>query len=334
RIFSAFTQEDGSTTRMHGGTGLGLSITKKLVNIMGGEIFVTSKKGVGSTFWCNIPFTVANTTRLYETRTLAGMNVLVVDEDEVTRDVTMKRLRDWQATVVATGANYEAIDNWKKKIDDGKKYAVIVNLDDENRKETILEKFSELSSKNILRILLVNSIRDRVKLGGIYKILQKPIKLSQLHDCIKVFQDAKLPAQGPVSTDSTSFQKYEAHVLIVDDNIVNQTVMSGLVRRYGVSFDVANNGVEAVNAVSEKSYDVVFMDCQMPIMDGFEATREIRKSAGANRNVAIIAMTANAMDSDREKCISAGMDDYISKPITTAALESVLGAYLLKKKQA
>ncbi|MCF8130537.1 MAG: response regulator [Deltaproteobacteria bacterium] len=339
-IFSSFTQVDGTTTRRFGGTGLGLSISKRLVELMGGRMGLESEEGKGSTFWFTIPFVKQDKRQKLPMKTrqsVRGSHILIVDDNATNRTILNK-------TLVSFGCFPEEAESGKEAL------ALLAQRNAESRPfDAILldHQMPEMDGEDVARairsqplmdntrILILTSVGERgdarrFKELGCAAYLTKPVRQSQLLDALAetlVDPDIEAGYQGKdrsmeIITRHSLGEDVagKAHVLVVEDNLVNQKVAARILEKAGHGVDVANNGVEAVAAIQNGSYDMVFMDIQMPEMDGYAATDEIRKMAPEFSELPIVAMTAHAMKGDREKCIAAGMDDYISKPVQPKGL--------------
>ncbi len=375
RLFQPFSQADGSTTRKYGGTGLGLAICKRLVEMMGGTIGVTSRAGEGSCFWFRVNLRKqAETSRGDESSAvaLAGLRVLIVDDKAINRRILELMTRKWgmQPTLVDSGSAALQIlspQHGRRRFD-----VVLLDVDmgatDGIELASAIKKHAEGAE---IRLVLLTSIGRRgdakkAREAGLAAYLTKPVRERQLQDCLVTIMTQR-PSPLRATTTNDPFPLVTRHtlaetkaevdlrILLAEDNIINQKVAVRLFQRLGYRIDVVVNGREAVEAMSRIRYDVVFMDCQMPDMDGFEATRLIREREAAEiassvelrvsgprpndsgshpetgnqklettHRVPIIAMTANVMQGDRERCLAAGMDDYLSKPISADALAGAL----------
>lgn len=331
-IFDEFVQADGSTTRMYGGTGLGLSITKKLVDLMGGEIGVESEPGRGSRFWVTLLLEKQKGTYV-KTETvmpdMREMKVLVADDNRTNRTILVKILETFGFDADYAGSGSEAISMLKKAALPGSDPYKLLLLDmqmpgmDGEQTTVVIKNTPEISDTVVIILTSLGSRGDvaRLRSIGCAGYLVKPVKQSLLLDTIVTAMTGKSSGQASethsvITRHSLKEQKHrDMRILIVEDNPTNQKMTAIMIEKAGYKADIAANGRLAVEAVGKTYYAVILMDIQMPEMDGYEATREIRKKETDLRHSVIIAMTANAMKEDREHCLKAGMDDYISKPI-------------------
>jgi PAS domain S-box-containing protein len=338
-LFKSFSQVDASVTRKYGGTGLGLAVSKQLVELMGGEIGVTSTEGQGSEFW----FMVRLAKRLSPAQTetapaeVANARILVVDDNRETRQKLVALLQSFKTRAAEAKDGKSALAALLLASQAGDPFQAAVldkqmpGMDGITLAETIK---SDASLKNT-RLVLMTDLGQagegkRMEEIGVAAYLTKPVRRSDLFDCLAVVlagSAAKKPVHPLVTKHLISeMRRSNLRILLVEDNNVNQQVALGLLKKFGLKADVAGNGAKAIEALIARDYDLVFMDVQMPVMDGFEATNRIRDPHSGVRNpaVKIIAMTAHAMKGDREACLDAGMDDYISKPVTAETLSQVL----------
>jgi CheY-like chemotaxis protein len=344
-LFEPFVQADTSTTRKYGGTGLGLAICKKLVHLMGGEIGAESEEGKGSTFWFTIKLVPAGEqlARL-SLEKLQKLKILVADDNATNRKIFQCYLQNWQMDATVVENADKALRELKDADQQNKPYHLLITdymMPDKNGLELGQEvKTTRLSRYPIM--ILCTSFADRSQHEkamsiGFSAYLTKPIRQSQLLDTITrvISQNDNVKIDEHDTSSQTTTQKEKhlnyagAKVLLVEDNPINQKVATLLLGKLGVKPEIAKNGEEAVNLLKAKSFDLVFMDCQMPVMDGFAATEAIRKmEKHTGKHTIIIAMTAHAMKGDREKCIQAGMDDYIAKPIRPDELQKIITRWL------
>ena len=369
-IFRSFEQVDGSTTRKYGGTGLGLSITRQFVEMMGGEIRVESPNrfgleedsntrkqephigGPGSIFHFTVCFKLSRPKEIRIPRPkphdLSGMPVLIVDDNYTNRILLQEMITSWGLVPTITASGKEAIDCFNKAFGSGTPYRLILldmqmpELDGFDVAKIIKD---DPSGEDVRIILLSSSGQrgdtDRCKEVGISGYLPKPIKQSDLFDAILMTMG--LPSEE-TPTVITRHKIYEAretfNILLAEDNLINQTLAIKLLEARGHRVTLASNGVEAVAEFKKGDFDLILMDIQMPEMDGFEATKAIRDLEGESRKekkstierIPIVAMTAHAMTGDREKCIAADMDDYVSKPIKPEALYSIINKVARKSQ--
>ncbi|MBI3650720.1 MAG: response regulator, partial [Acidobacteria bacterium] len=347
-VFEKFTQADTSTTRKYGGTGLGLAICKQLTELMGGQIGVSSVVGEGSNFWYTLPLALSNeeASAPVPAIDLTGVRVLVVDDNEINRRVLHEQLSNWGMRNGGYASSEEALQALREAqaVGDPYRIAILDNLLPEMDGEALgkaIKADPALSDTLLVMLTSVGFIgaARRMLEAGFAAYLIKPIHQLQLMEamtnawriglCEAAVKRSPSPQLG--RERQTDTPKIEARVLVVEDHIVNQKVARRILEKMGCHVDLAANGREAVEMVALLPYDLVFMDCRMPVMDGFQATAEIRKSQGAK--LPIIAMTAHAMQGDREKCLVAGMDDYISKPVRFHTVEKALQTWLTDKPQ-
>ena len=337
-VFDSFSQADTSTTRKYGGTGLGLAISTQLVSMMNGKIWVESQLGKGTTFHFEVELGVGSASdsglaaRLSD---LVGLPVLVVDDNETNRQILNELLRSWgiDPTCVADGAT--ALETMVQAEQDGKPFPLVL-LDcmmPEMDGFGVAERVRADDRIADTRALMISSgvrggDRERCRDLGIARLMSKPIVQSELLDAIIDVMGKSDPSSASGPSGSVAIASVPLRVLLVEDGFVNQRVAVGLLTRMGHSVEVAEDGLTGVQAWRAGEFDLILMDWQMPVMDGQEATELIRreeKSTGAH--IPIIAMTAAAMKGDRERCLKAGMDDYISKPIDPETLSETLAKH-------
>jgi PAS domain S-box-containing protein len=342
-LFSKFTQVDASTTRKFGGTGLGLAISKQLSELMGGEIGVNSVEGKGSEFWFTVRLGKQADAPTFSLPLvdLAGQRVLVVDDNATNRDVVRCQLNAWGLLAEEAADGPSALALLYKAKDAEKPFScAILDLQMPGMSGTVLAQAIKADAKlKETPLILLTSITQKgdakqMQEIGFSAYLTKPIRNSDLLDSLKVVlsNDTSAEASRPIVTRHTirEMKRSGVRVLLAEDNMVNQQVALGILKKLGVNADKVANGLEAIKALEAIPYDLVLMDCQMPELDGYEATARIRseESAVLNHAVPIIAMTANAMQGDKQKCLDAGMNDYIAKPISSEALAKALEKWL------
>ena len=344
RLFRSFSQVDASTTRRYGGTGLGLAISRRLSELMGGEMWVESEgvPGKGATFYFTIQATAApSLSRPFlkeDQPEIAGKRLLIVDDNQTNRRILTLQAASWQMIASATGSPTEALA-WLQA---GESFdAVITDMQmPEMDGLALAQSIRDLQTPTAdLPLIMLTSLGNRDALQGsqanpveFAAFLTKPVKPSQLFNAlVRVFtgKEREVPEPPTATTqhfDATMGQRHPLHILLAEDHPTNQKLALRILERLGYRADVAANGLEAVEAVLRQHYDVVLMDVQMPEMDGLEATRRIRQleSESGSQRLPIVAMTANAMRGDRELCMAAGMDDYVSKPIRVETLVKAL----------
>jgi len=348
KVFESFGQADASTTRKFGGTGLGLSIARQLVSLMGGELGVDSVPGQGSTFWFTLILPLAPAPQNAPNEiSLSGIRILVVDDGDVNRRVLREQLEGWRMRADTASSGKEGLERLREAASSGDPYQMAI-LDflmpgmDGASLGRIIQSDAKISSTRL--VLMSSSARrgdgQHMLQAGFSGFLVKPARGDTLRDVLATVQAEPRGARSPDRQLVTRYSVAEAkaatstpkserprdiyRVLVAEDNIVNQKVAMAMLQTLGCRVDVAANGQEAVNMLSRLSYDIVFMDCQMPELDGYEATASIRDEEGSARHTPIVAMTASALPEDRERCLKAGMDDYISKPVTKERLLEVL----------
>ncbi len=327
KIFEAFQQEDASTTKKFGGTGLGLAICKQLVESMHGKIGVESSVAKGSIFWFEIPFKeMLSQVDVHDSRhsTASGLRIFVVDDSKMVRMNLQQTFEAWGAYIVCV----ESGDQAEKLLREAsyKKRPFDVCFVDElmgdiNGIELIRNIAKDAEIAPMKMVLMTNQYNPEAfvdRFGEIDSYVKKPLRQSTLFNCISDMINMPVPIitdKNKIATGSTSIPNFNATVLIVEDNNANQQVAQAMLERLGCRCSIANNGIEALKLLELAKYDAVFMDCNMPEMDGYETTNKVRQLESEISQIPIIAMTANVLKGDREKCIQAGMNDYTKKPL-------------------
>jgi two-component system, sensor histidine kinase and response regulator len=351
RLFQSFSQVDSSTTRKYGGTGLGLTISKQLAEKMGGRISVESKEGKGSTFWFTAVFkkqTEARGEKRVLPMDIKGKRFLIVDDNKTNRYILEKQLTLWECRYEEASGGEEALEKLKAASNAKDPFEIAI-LDMQMPKMDGAELGTRVKQNPDLKntiLVLMSSMGQRgdakqLKDIGFAAYLIKPVKQSQLFECLTtvacMHKESEAKQQAAIVTRHSLVEdhKHNTRILLAEDNRINQKVAINILKKLGYSADIAANGKEAVKALKMIPYNIVLMDCQMPEMDGYDATREIRNpdSKVQDHNVTIIAMTANAMNEDREKCLKSGMDDYLSKPVKPQELDTMLKKWLSKKSE-
>ena len=337
-LFEAFTQVDASTTRKFGGTGLGLAICKGLVTAMGGTIEVESEVGEGATFIVTLTFERGSAGARQpraQPGMLRGKRAACLDDNQTNLAVLKKQLESWEMEVSASADPLTFLDSLGQAPD---VFLLDFHMPTKNGLEVVelLRRQPEYADIPVMMLTSVSfqGRKKELRAKGIAEQLRKPVKLSSLENSLRaLLSDGTVLAAGPSASaaepNARQTQLMESRrrlrILVVEDNAVNQRLAKAMLVRGGFHCDVVNNGEEALDMLSHLPFDIVLMDCQMPVMDGFEAARAIRdREAGTDRHLPVIAMTANAMEGDAERCIAAGMDGYLSKPVSTQRLYAEL----------
>jgi PAS domain S-box-containing protein len=356
-LFNKFSQVDSSVTRQYGGTGLGLAISKQLAELMGGHIGVNSEEGKGSEFW----FTARLAKQVEKIASipsadLIGVRVLVVDDNATNREILVIRLAFWGMRPAEAKSGPGALQALEKALDENDPFRIAVidmqmpGMDG----ETLGRRIQADDRLKDIRMVMLTSLGIRGDASHFQKIgfaayVTKPIRNQELKTVLSMALSGQdRPSQRVIATRHTAreslpfFENSKARILLADDNITNQQVALGILKKLGLRADAVANGAEVLNALESLPYDLILMDVQMPVMDGMEATRRIREkekgksdqaarrceSQAVNFHIPIIAMTAHAMQGDREQCLAAGMNDYVSKPVSPQALTDCLKKWL------
>ncbi len=338
-LFKPFTQADASTTRKYGGTGLGLSICKKLVNLMDGDIQVASRYGHGATFSFDIHLVVEETEEntLLDFKILRDRKILIVDDHMQNRKILCEYLRPLTTKIDIARSVKEAISML-----DGQYELILIDYQMPELNGIDLAKYITSTNQGAKLVLLSSSYEKRHHSSEFSDMfagyLVKPIKRNDLLKTLMVVmsQDTSLNHKENLTSKlnmTELFQQFKPHLLLVEDNLINQKLLISYFDKKGALCDIATNGFEAIEAVNKRKYDLIFMDCQMPKMDGYTATKYIREQEGENKHIPIIAMTAHVLPEEKEKCRAAGMNDYLSKPIKFEEMDELIVHYVHPSKE-
>lgn len=346
KLFQVFTQADASTTRKYGGTGLGLAITKRIVNILNGHIYVQSEVNKGSQFFVNLSFEKINSEgdeQKFHDERLNKLNIMVVENSSSITMVFEEYLRNTGCLLIKSESSLEALKILESMADEDipKIMFIEYKLSVINGIELSKRLLAEEKFRSIKLILVTSSVQKydmkKVIELGFSGYLSKPIKKKDFINIVTEaagfnYNELEKSLTDESQIQCTSEKDEKEIILLVEDMVTNQKLQSIIIKKIGYETEIANNGEQAVEMSNRKKYGLIFMDCQMPVMDGYKATEIIKDKSIFNQNTPIIAMTANAMEGDKEKCIKAGMDDYISKPVLIESIKTIIKQYLNDKK--
>lgn len=337
KVFEHFSQADTQTTRQFGGTGLGLAICKHLVELMHGKIWVESVLGKGSKFFIDLSFPKAR--QIWTTRPTAeafkDVRVLIVDDNQTNREILLGQLKNWKMCIHSASCGEEALNLMNQAVEAGKPFQLVI-LDMHMPGMDGLQLARNIKSQpqlaNTQLMMLTSTFTNGDQLTqqetGILRCISKPIRQS---DLFNVINSILIPSPLKKSMEETPLNPItlmQGAILLAEDNPVNQQVARAMLEKLGLQTVLAVNGQEAVDLAKKGHFDLILMDVQMPIMDGYRATTLIRQCADNLQHIPIIALTANAMSGDRQKCLDAGMNDFLSKPFTLVQLKSILERWL------
>lgn len=340
KLFDSFTQADLSTTRKYGGTGLGLAICKKLVEIMKGDIGIESKLGEGSTFWFSGKFEKGSSveTRNYTLTSIKNKRIMLISSNSDTQTIFANYLNSFGCQMITISSAKIGLLKIEKMNNNGEQLDLVISdliMLEMNGMEFGNAVRKIISSKKLPMILFSSrgfrGDASKAQKNGFQGYLSKPITQSQIHNCtMEILKaDPSKRANEIITKHNSENVTANLKILLVEDNLINQKVASTIINKMGYEYDIANNGLVAVKMTSQTQYDLILMDMQMPKMDGITATKMIRKKG--TTNTPIIACTANAMDDDKKKCLHAGMNDFISKPIKIKSLRSIISKWNKKE---
>jgi len=332
-LFQPFIQADGSTTRRFGGTGLGLTISKRLVELMDGEIGVDSEEGKGSRFWFTVRFGRTVEKRPWAEVDLSSLHVLVVDDNPTNRRVMENYLKEWRISGASVEDGYQCLDAMHQAKKEGHPYNLVI-LDMQMPLMDGLETAQRIKSDETIadaHLILLSSLGlpgPEAQHAGIEVSLLKPVRAALMHDTIGRIAGLIKDKEPSGETHPMETELLRGRVLVAEDNIVNQKVVSKMLSKLGLEVTIAANGRAALEQHTAGQFDLILMDVEMPELNGYEATAAIREQEQGKRHTPIIAMTAHALEGAKEACLSAGMDDYLTKPVNIRQLREKLSQWL------
>jgi CheY-like chemotaxis protein len=343
KLFQSFSQADNSTTRKYGGTGLGLAISRRLIEMLGGELGLHSEPGRGSCFHFTLPTFIAPARSAGAQSVpveLRGVRVLIVEDNPTNRAILATQVYAWGSRVAAVEDGFKALHALRAAAQCGEAYDLVI-IDMKMPGMNGIELARAIKADPAIatvQLIMLSSLASQGEIAdgreaGIAGYLGKPVRQAELRRAVSEVLGVR---KTPVAPDQPVPQSrsLDVRVLLAEDNVVNQTLAVAMLKGFGCEIELGKNGLEAVNAFESGSFDLVLMDCHMPEMDGFAATaaiREMEQARGARRTP-IIALTANAMEGDRERCLAAGMDDYLSKPFKHSQLQEAVARWTVRAR--